>query len=41
VGLTRAGFEVLSVEDSADGQSFRLLRPLELAEIAAFSGLSA
>jgi SAM-dependent methyltransferase len=38
VGLLRAGLEVLVAESSRAGLDCRLLRPLELAEIAAFSG---
>jgi hypothetical protein len=40
VGLLRAGFEVVGSEDSGPVRDLRLLRPLELADIAAFSGLS-
>ena len=39
VGLLRAGFEVVAREPSAGANDLRLLRPLELADIAAFSGL--
>jgi hypothetical protein len=38
VGLLRAGFEVLAHQASAGGQGLQLVRPLELADIAAFSG---
>ncbi|HSD23260.1 MAG TPA: hypothetical protein VLB79_02935 [Solirubrobacterales bacterium] len=41
VALLRAGFEVVASEDSAGRNDFRLLRPLELADIASFSGLTA
>lgn len=41
VALLRAGFEVVASEDSAGGQDLRLLRPLELADIASFSKLTA
>jgi hypothetical protein len=40
VGLLRAGFEVVATEEAAAVRDLRLLRPLELADIAAFSGLS-
>jgi hypothetical protein len=40
VGLLRAGFEVVATEQAAAVRDLRLLRPLELADIAAFSGLS-
>jgi hypothetical protein len=39
VGLLRAGLEVVAAEDSERGADFRLLRPLELAEIVRFSGI--
>jgi hypothetical protein len=41
VALLRAGFEVVASADSAGGQDLRLLRPLELADIASFSELTA
>jgi hypothetical protein len=39
VGLLRAGFEVLAIEESGAGHDLRLVRPLELAEIVDFSGI--
>lgn len=38
VGLLRAGFEAAPGESEPAGGVFRLLRPLELADIAAFAG---
>jgi hypothetical protein len=38
VGLLRSGFELLASDPSGGADEFRLLRPLELADIAAFSG---
>ena len=39
VGLLRAGLEVLAAESSNGGLDCRLLRPLELTDLAAFAGV--
>ena len=39
VGLLRAGFEILVAESSRGGLDCRLVRPLELADLAAFAGV--